>query len=323
MKRKQILRLIVILGLIAIPISGIKIYFEIYNSSYNKKIKQMADNNDLNVQVESSIEHKTLYMDDYQIHYYVSGKENTNIIIFLHPAFSDHRAFDQQIDQFSKDYKVITIDLLGHGLSKANKSNDKIDESSEHIHKILESEGHDKVNLVGVSMGSLIAQYFALQYPDKVISLTSLGGYDINKENKEVEKAQRTSNLGLIFRAAISMKSFRKKTAEITCSTKKGQALFYETTSFYERRSFLVMQGLQNVIEYRKNILPKYPTMILTAEYDIELAKNMANDWHTNSDNSVYFMIKDAGHCANMDNPLEFNNLVKEFIDRIMNSIKD
>ena len=205
----------------------------------------MPDNNKLTVQIESSIEHKTLNMDGYEIHYYVSGKVNNDLILFLHPAFSDHRAFDQQIDCFSKDYRVITIDLIGHGLSKANKSKDKIDASSEHIHKILEREGHERANLVGVSMGSLIAQYFALQYPEKVKSLTALGGYDINKEDKEVEKAQRVSNLGLIFRAGLSMKSFRKKTAEITCITKKGQALFYETSSFYERNHFCLCRDFK------------------------------------------------------------------------------
>jgi 3-oxoadipate enol-lactonase len=274
----------------------------------------MSDNNDIAVQIVSSIEHKTLNMDGYEIHYNVSGKEHNDLIVFLHPAFSDHRAFDQQIDYFSKDYRVVTIDLIGHGLSKANKSNDKIDASSEHIRKILELEGYDRVNLVGVSMGSLIAQYFALQYPDKVKSLTALGGYDINKENKEVEKAQRASNLCLIFRATYSMKSFRKRTAEITCITEKGQALFYESSGFYERKSFLVMQGLQNVIKERKSIKPKYPTLILTAEFDIDLAKKLAREWHENIDNSEYFMIKDAGHCANIDNSEDFNRYVLNFI---------
>jgi pimeloyl-ACP methyl ester carboxylesterase len=280
----------------------------------------MSDNNDIAVQIETSIEHKTLKMDGYEIHYFVSGKENNDLIVFIHPAFSDHGAFDQQIDYFSKDYKVITIDLIGHGLSKANKSNDKIDASSVHINKILDSEGHDRVDLVGVSMGSLVAQYFALQYPDKVKSLTALGGYDINRKNKEVEKAQMASNLGLIFKAAFSMKSFRKKVSEITCITKKGQALFYESSGSYERKSFLVMQGLQNVIKDRKNFKPKYPTFILTAEFDIELARKQAKKWHENLDNSEYFMMKDAGHCANMDDPTVFNKLVKEFISRNTNN---
>jgi pimeloyl-ACP methyl ester carboxylesterase len=110
------------------------------------------------------------------------------------------------------------------------------------------------------------------------------------------------------------MKSFRKKTAEITCITEKGQALFYESSSLYERKSFLSMQGLQNVIKDRKSIKPKYPTLILTAEFDIELAKKLANEWHTNTDNSEYYMIKEAGHCANIDNSDDFNRFVSEFI---------
>jgi pimeloyl-ACP methyl ester carboxylesterase len=316
MKRKRKKILIVILILIIIPILGFKIYFEIDNTIYNNRIEQMVDNKEFTVQIESSIEHKALKMDGYEIHYNVSGKENNDLIVFLHPAFSDHRAFDQQIDFFSKKYRVITVDLIGHGLSKTKKSKDKIDASSEHIRKILELEGINRVNLVGVSVGALIAQYFALEYPDKIKSLTALGGYNINKENKEVVKTQRSSNFSLILRAAFSMKAFRKKTSEITCKSERGQALFYETASRYERKSFMVMQGLQNVIKDRNNIKPKYPTLIVTGEFDIELAKKMAKEWNAEIDNSEYFMIKNAGHCANIDKPLEFNKVVKEFMDR-------
>ena len=315
MKLKQKKILIIILSLIIIPILGFKIYFEIDNAIYNKVINHMMKNNELNIKPESSIEHKTLNMDDYEIHYFVSGKENNDLIIFLHPAFSDHRAFNQQLDSFSKDYRVITIDLIGHGLSKANKSKDKIDASSEHIKNILDIEGFDKAHLVGVSMGSLIAQYFALNYPEKTKSLTALGGYDINKENKEVAKAQRSVNLKLVIRAVYSMKSFRKKTAELTCKSENRRALFYETASHYERKSFMVMQGLQNVIKNRENIKPQYPTLILTGEFDIELAKKMAKEWHSEIENSKYYLIENAGHCANIDKPLEFNRIVKEFIE--------
>ncbi len=312
-KRKKIL--LIILTIIIVPLLGLKIYFEVDHVFYEKRIEQMKKNNELNIQIESSIEYKTLNMDDYEIHYFVSGKENNDPIVFLHPAFSDHRAFNQQIDFFSKDHRVITIDLIGHGLSKANKSTDKIDASVKHIERILDMEGFEKAHLVGVSMGSLIAQYFALNYPEKTKSLTALGGYSINKENKEVAKTQRSVNLKLVIRAVFSMKSFRKKTAEITCKSKKGQALFYETASYYERKSFMVMQGLQNVIKNRENIKPQYPTLILTGEFDIELAKKMAKEWHSEISNSEYYLIENAGHCANLDKPLEFNKIVKEFIE--------
>ena len=276
----------------------------------------MKKRDELNIQIESSIEHKTLKVDDYEIHYFVSGKENNNPIVFLHPAFSDHKAFDQQIDFFSKNFRVITIDLLGHGLSKANKSKDKIDASIKHIERILDIEGFDKAHFVGVSMGSLIAQYFALNYPEKTKSLTALGGFDINKENKEVAKAQRSVNLKLVIRAVFSMKSFRKKASQQICKSEKGQALFYETTSHYERKSFMVMQGLQNVIKDRVSIKPEYPTLMLVGEFDIELSKKMAKEWNSEIKNSNYYLIENAGHCANLDKPLEFNKIVNEFIER-------
>lgn len=316
MKRNRKKKFLIVLAIIIVPVLGLKAYFEIDNVIYEKRIDKMNAQTD---HIESLIEHKTLKMDGYDIHYYVSGKENTDLIVFLHPAFSDHRAFAQQIDFFSENYRVITVDLIGHGLSKAKKSKDKIDASSKHIEKIIEIEGFDKVHIIGVSMGSLIAQYFALNCPDKIKSLTALGGYDINKENKEVAKAQRSSNLSLIIRAIFSMNSFRKKTSEITCKTAKGQALFYESASFYERKSFMVMQGLQNVIKDRE-FRPQYPTLILTGEFDIDLAKIMAKEWHSEIDNSEYFMIENAGHCANIDKPLEFNEIVGRFLQNYNNN---
>ena len=279
----------------------------------------MIANKELTSPIESLVEHKILKMDGYEVHYNILGNRENDLIIFLHPAFSDHRAFNLQLEYFSQYYKVITLDLVGHGLSKANKSKDKIDASSEHIRKILEIEGSDKAHLVGVSMGSLIAQYFALAYPKKIKSLVALGGYNINKENKEVAKAQRSSNFNLIMRAIFSMDSFRKKIAEITCKSQKGRALFYESASLYDRKSFMVMAGLENLIKNRKDIEPKYPLLILTGEYDIDLATKMAKEWHAEAGNSMYYTIRNAGHCANIDNPIEFNKVVKEFIDKNSN----
>lgn len=309
---KKIVVLIVVLLLITSL--GIKIYFETDNATFENRIENM--NNETKSLITCSVEHKTLKQAEYEIHYFVSGKKDSALILFLHPAFSDHRAFDQQIDFFASKYRVITIDLIGHGLSKANKSKDKIDVSVEHIDKILKTEGYDKVHLVGVSMGSLIAQYYALHYPEKVQSLTALGGYDINIEDKEVAKVQRSSNMGLIFRAVFSMQSFRKKTAEITCFSEKGQYLFYETESLYERKSFMVMSGLQNIIKNRTGIHPEYPTLILTGEHDIELAKVMAKKWHSVNAKSQFYTIKNAGHCANIDEPSEFNSVLDTFIEK-------
>ena len=84
--------MVIILLLILIPLLGRKIYLEVDNIFYENKIERMMGNNELTVQIESSIEHKTLKMDDYEIYYFVSGKENNDLIVFyiLHFLTIEH-----------------------------------------------------------------------------------------------------------------------------------------------------------------------------------------------------------------------------------------
>lgn len=74
------------------------------------------------------------------------------------------------------------------------------------------------------------------------------------------------------------------------------------------------MSGLKNVLQKRDGITLSYPILILSGDKDIELAKKSSIAWHKSEPNSTYFIIENAGHCANMDNAERFNELLMEFI---------
>ena len=266
------------------------------------------------LEIKSEVEHKVLEQNGYSIHYFVSGGKHKETIIFLHPAFGDHKCFDKQVDFFSQNYKVITVDLLGHGLSKVGKSSDKMDASAKHINEILEIEKVEKSHIAGVSMGSLIAQYFALNHSDKVLSLTILGGYNINDNNKEVAKSQRNETFKWLFKAIFSMDSFRKYIASVTLIDKVEQARFYESARSYTRKSFRVMSGLGKIISQRDNVQRTCPLLILSGDKDLEFAIKISAKWHENEPESLFFIIEEAGHCANMDNSVRFNEILLDFI---------
>ena len=61
----------------------------------------------------------------------------------------------------------------------------------------------DELHIIGVSMGALIAQHFALMHPEKTLSLTTLGGYNINEANKDVAKSQQKEMFGWIIQTCI------------------------------------------------------------------------------------------------------------------------
>lgn len=274
----------------------------------------MKENETVAVKINCAIEHKELKQDGYSIHYYVAGDPSKDLLVFLHPAFADHRCFDKQVDFFAKDYRVLTIDMLGHGLSKVNKAKDKLDATVNHIDAILKTEGYNNAHFAGVSVGSLIAQYYALKHSNKVLSLSILGGYDINADNKEVEKAQRSEQIKWIFKAIFSMNSFRKHVAYVTVSHPEERERFYEMARLFKRKSFMIMSGLGNFLKVRANIKCNYPFMIMVGDNDFELAKKTSLNWHKSEPTSMYFLINGAGHCANMDNSDDFNRCVFDFI---------
>ena len=270
----------------------------------------------LNFKINTVIENKTLKKDGYSVHYFICGKTDGEAIVFLHPAFGDHKCFDKQIDYFSKDYRVITIDMLGHGLTGVGKSKDKITSTPTHVAEVLSLENIEKAHVVGVSLGSLLAQDFALKYSDRILSLTALGGYNINKEQKEVAKSQQREMFKWLFKMIFSMDAFRRYTATTTVINKVEQIHFYESAKRFTRKSFTVMSGLDKLIANRPEVQRNYPLLVMSGEHDIELAVRLTKQWHEDEPKSQICIIENAGHCANMDNSEKFNKRLMEFISR-------
>lgn len=299
-----------IIGFAVVGIA-VKLWFEAFNLSYDSKIDQFTETD-----MKTTMTHKTIPLQGTEVHYFSNGKQNAESILFLHPAFSDHSCFDNQIDFFAEHFNVITVDLLGHGLSAVGKSKDKVDQSAKHLNQILIRENIEKVHIVGVSMGSLLAQDFAMKFPSKTLSVTALGGYDINRIYPEINKAQRKEMFSWLFRVLFSMDSFRRYAGSVSVTKENEQANFYKSTKGFTRKSFMVMSGLGSIIAERENYICPYPLLILSGEKENELALQVARKWHNKESESRFYIIKDAGHCANMDNPVEFNKTVLDFITR-------
>ena len=310
---KKLNTLLVIICAAGLLCGSLKVYYSIENNKYNIEMKKLQDTGELKIKIIADIEQKTIEKNGNSIHYFVSGNKTGETIVFLHPAFGDHRCFDRQIDFFSHDFCVITVDMLGHGLTGTGKSSGDISETAAHIADILAQEKIENAHIVGVSLGSLLAQDFALKYSEKVLSLTALGGYNINKEQKEVAKAQQKEMFKWLFKMIFSMDAFRRYTASVTLIDKVEQVHFYESAKLFTRKSFTVMTGLDKLIANR-SIQRNYPLLILSGEKDTELAVKSAEQWHIDEAESQMQIIENAGHCANMDNSTRFNEILMKFL---------
>ncbi len=261
--------------------------------------------------------HRIIQDKTANIHYFLYKNESKELVVFLHSAYADHTLFDSQLAAFTPHFNVITFDLVGHGLSNVFTRRDRIDSTPEQIKRILALEGFESAHFVGVSLGSLLAQYCAFVYPELVRSVTALGGYNIHDNNDEINKAQKETVKKLMWTSLTSMDKFRRHVAEHSVREPENVERYFGMSKRFIRKSFLAMSGIKKVVCECQDVSHPYPLLILVGEYDTALAKRAVRKWHSDVPASLFEIIPSAGHCANMDNPEAFNRIVLDFISTI------
>ena len=111
---------------------------------------------------------------DLNQNYYSFIDNNTDPLVFIHGVGLDHKMWEPQIN-FLNNHSIITYDLLGHGKTPYNKEEITLKDFSNQLDDLIKFLKVDKINLIGFSLGSLIALDFASKFQDKLKSLTVIG----------------------------------------------------------------------------------------------------------------------------------------------------
>ena len=115
-------------------------------------------------------------LDGLQIHSTVRGT-GERTVIFVHGWTCDESSWASQVPAFAGDYRVVTLDLPGHGKSAvpAEKAF-SMDLFARAVEAVRQEVGADKVVLVGHSMGAVVIREYALDYPEHVAGLVAVDG---------------------------------------------------------------------------------------------------------------------------------------------------
>jgi pimeloyl-ACP methyl ester carboxylesterase len=114
------------------------------------------------------------YNFDSNQNYHSFIDNNTEPLVFIHGVGLDHKMWDSQVN-YINNYSIITYDLLGHGKTPYNEEEITLNDFSNQLDYLLKFLKIDKINLIGFSLGSLIALDFASKFQDKLKSLTVIG----------------------------------------------------------------------------------------------------------------------------------------------------
>lgn len=103
---------------------------------------------------------------DISVNYTDSGKGTA--VVLLHGYLENQLMWQDFIADFSKKYRVITIDLLGHGNTQPLNYVQTMEDNAEVVLAVLNELRIRKAILVGHSMGGYVALAFADLFPNIV-----------------------------------------------------------------------------------------------------------------------------------------------------------
>lgn len=132
----------------------------------------------------------------------VEGSNNKEVILLLHggPGVPDY--LDEVASMLSNNFRTVRFDQRGVGKSRALNNQYAVSDYISDIDAIREYLKVEKVHIFGHSWGGLLAQLYASEYPDRVISIylcsPSSGTGDVWKQmEREVMKYNKTQASGL------------------------------------------------------------------------------------------------------------------------------
>jgi pimeloyl-ACP methyl ester carboxylesterase len=210
-------------------------------------------------------------------------------LLLLHGNHQSIAAFEQQILEFSKYYKVIAVDTRGHGQSTTDNKTYTYDLFAEDMDLLLEELKIDSINIVGWSDGGNTGLILAIKHPGKVKKLITMGA-NIFIDNSVIDNG--------------TLKEVNKRITSLKSDT-----------SFDSKNSVGIYTMLLNEPKHTFEELNqiKAPVLVMAGE------KDLIKEAHTKGiarhiKNSTLKIVKKERHEFPQDNPKYFNEIVLNFL---------
>ena len=131
--------------------------------------------------------------EGYKIYYKIDGEGEP--LLMIHGSTASSLMLKEEVDFYSKYFKVIIVDIIGHGNSERLEEFpvDFWNENTVILRRLCNYLDLNKINILGTSGGAIIALNFALNYPEithRVIA-DSFIGEEFSIEEAKALKEER------------------------------------------------------------------------------------------------------------------------------------
>jgi 3-oxoadipate enol-lactonase len=252
-----------------------------------------------------------------KIYYEVEGTGHS--LVMIHAGIADNRMWDDQFQEFAKDYRVVRYDMRGYGQTAPVEGEFY---GHEDLCSLLKLLNIDKAYVMGCSKGGGVAMNFTLQHPDMTAALIMVCSGPVGFEFDEPPPPQ-WDELVAAFQAGDLEKTAMLETEIWVDGSRPPNSVDAAVRDKVIAMNLIALKNEKYTLGKELELNPPSakrlseihaPTLLIVGEYDTPYLKAAADYMAANIATSKKVLLPTA-HVPSMERPAEFNAVVREFLD--------
>jgi 3-oxoadipate enol-lactonase len=214
------------------------------------------------------------------------------------------------------DYRVILVDLPGHGRSALPAGRLTVDGMARDVEALLVHLGEGSVHVVGLSLGACVALALARHVPGRVRSLTLVNAF-VRLRPRDTRAALRLALRALLLGTA-PMTTVAGLVARTVFPGPEQAALRQAAAASLartSRRAYAAAAAAAATFDARASLAElRCPTMVVAGIDDGTVGIDAKDALARAIAGARLVLVPQSGHVSNVDQPVAFNAVLTEFL---------
>ncbi len=263
---------------------------------------------------------ESIQLRDVEISFRDTGPSSKSALVFLHAFPLNQTMWDEQVDAFSAEHRVVTFDWRGFGQSTLGERPSRMDVFADDLRGMLTHLGIETPTICGLSMGGYALMAALRKYPSiasRVVFADTRAAADTSegKENrmKMVAKVRESGSASL---APDLLQKLLGKTTRATspATVDRIQALIERANPEAIAHALLGMAEREDSTGFVSSI--DCPTLVIVGSEDDLTPPDESKKLSSLIKGSQLEIIEGSGHLSNLEKPGEFNDVLRRFLSK-------
>ncbi len=252
-----------------------------------------------------------------EIHYTVEGEGP--VVTMSHSLGCNLSMWDDQARALRGRYRVLRYDTRGHGETSAPSGPYTLEQMADDLYGLLTGLGITETHFVGISMGGMIGQVFALKHPQILRSLVLCD--TTSRYPPDMRSAWDERTLTVVARGMEPMVEptllrwftapFRKQRHDVM---DRVRAMLRSTPP----KGYIgCCHAIPRINTTERLGEIRCPALVIVGEEDLGTPVAMARTIHAALPSAELVILPSASHLCNLEQPEEFNRVLLAFLDRV------